>query len=121
MGSGSEARSSVGVFIGKPNEGPAILLYRDAGGNAVVSVPGAGKPKRLGKSIRQGKFSVSIGVIDRRRGRFALRVNGRPVRRFYTVPRLAGAETLDVGLFAEPPSGQGVNCRFHVVRIVRTK
>lgn len=118
---GSEARSSVGVFIGKPNEGPAILLYRDAGGNAVVSVPGAGKPKRLGKSIRQGKFSVSIGVIDRRRGRFALRVNGRPVRRFYTVPRLAGAETLDVGLFAEPPSGQGVNCRFHVVRIVRTK
>jgi len=120
---GSETGSSVGVFIGKADEEPAILLYRDASGSAAVFIPGAGRPRRLGNKIRLGKFSVAIGVIDRKRGRFALLINGRPAqgRRTYTVPQLAGAETLDVGLFAEAPAGKNVNCRFHSVKIVRTK
>ena len=120
---GSEARSSVGVFIGKANEDPAILLYRDASGSAGVFVPGAGRPMRLGNKITPGKFSVGIGVVDRRRGRFMILINGRPARgrRIYTVPKLAGAETFDVGLFAEAPADKNVNCRFHSVKIVRTK
>ena len=97
---GSEVRSNVGVFIGKANEEPAMLLYRDASGSANVFVAGVGRPIRLGNKIRPGKFSVGIGVIDRKRGRFTIIINGRSARgrRIYTIPQLAGAETLDAAL-----------------------
>ncbi len=119
----TEVRSRVGVFVGKANGEPAIMLYRDASGSAGVLIAGAARPIRLGNKIPPGKFSVSIGVVDRVRGRFAILVNGRAVqgRRIYTVPELAGDETLDVGFFAEAPAGKIVNCRFHSVKIVRTK
>jgi len=119
---GSEATSFVGVYVALPGQKPAILFGRDgSSGYAVVSI--AGKPRKLGNTIRQGKFTVGIGVIDRRKGTFALLVNGRRARgrRSYTVPSLAGAEELEVGLFARPPDGRRVNSRFHTVKIVRTK
>ena len=124
----TETRSSVGVFIGNANGEPAILLYRDASGYAFVSTPGTGKPRRLGSKISPGKFSVAIGVVNLKQGTFALLVNGR-LARFgrggrnwkITVPTLKDVEALDVGLFAEAPAGKIVNCRFHSVKIVRTK
>ena len=119
---GSEATSFVGVYVALPGQKPAILFGRGGSGQAEVVIPGPGQPRKL-NMIRQGKFTVGIGVIDRGKGTFALLVNGGRARgrTSYTVPSLAGAEKFEVGLFARPPAGRNVNCRFHTVKIVRTK
>ncbi len=119
---GSESESFVGVFIARPGQAPAVLFGRDGSGKAVVIIPGT-RPGRLINEVAPGKFTVGIGIIDWNRGRFGLMLNGRRPRgrRSYTVPALAGAEELEVGVFAQPAAGKTVNCRFHSVKIVRTK
>jgi tetratricopeptide (TPR) repeat protein len=121
---GRGAGSLIGLFV-SPMTGPAagqrVLFGRSAEGAAVIAPPRK-PPRELGPRVPQGRFTLRLDLVNKKTGRVRLSVNDRPVPGGPIVlASLAGAKGYTVGLFAQPPKGQKVHCRFHAVKIVRSK
>ena len=118
---GAEGKSFVGVFVAVPG-GPRVLFGRHGSGLAAVLGPKSAAPREFPqKKIRQGRFAVGI-EINRGTGVVRLLVDGRLIQKGdILVPEVTKAAHYDVGLFALPPKGRKVDCKFHAVKIVRSK
>jgi len=110
-----------GVFVGRRGA-EKVLFGRQSDGQLTVQVPGS-PPRGLGRRVPAGPFTLRVEMVDIHTGRVRLALNDRAVGRrgIFVAQALAGANELEVGLFAVADKDRKIHCQFLEVEIVRSK